>query len=98
MARMGRGGVSRGRVMHSKYEPLRAHLSRRAGKPEMLTFEEVEQIVGHTLPPSAHQRRSSFWANDYAGHHPHAQCWMQAGYRVAWVSRDEGIVRFERTH
>lgn len=80
-----------------KYEPLRSHLSRRRGRPEMLSFEDIERIIGAALPPSAH-RQSSFWANDYAGHHSHARCWMSAGYRVAYVSRESGVVRFERTH
>lgn len=88
-------GAGRGMT---KYEPLKMHLARRAGRPEMLSFEEIEDIIGKALPPSAHQRRSSFWANDYAGHHSHAQAWMRAGYRVAYVSREEGVVRFERTH
>lgn len=78
-----------------KYDPLKQHLERRRGRPEMLSFDEIEDIIGKTLPPSAH-RPSSFWANDYAGHHSHAQSWMSAGYRVAYVSRDQGIVRFER--
>lgn len=81
-----------------KYGPLHAHLMKRSGLPEMLSFEEIEDIIGKSLPPSAHQRRSSFWSNDHAGHHPHARAWMGAGYRVAYVSREEGVVRFERTH
>jgi len=79
-----------------KYEPLKAHLERRGGRPEMLSFEEIEAIIGTNLPRSALVHRA-FWANDNEGHHSHARAWMGAGYRVAYVDRDEKIVRFERT-
>ena len=79
-----------------KYAALREHLERRRGRPEMLAFEDIETIIGKTLPQSAVKHRS-FWANDNQDHHSHARAWMQAGYRVAYVDRDEKIVRFERT-
>ncbi|MDX2274989.1 MAG: hypothetical protein NW206_06015 [Hyphomonadaceae bacterium] len=78
-----------------KYEPLREHLNRRGGRPEMLTFEDIEGIIGKQLPQSAVKHRS-FWANDNQDHHSHARAWMGAGYRVAYVDRDEKVVRFER--
>jgi len=46
-----------------KYAPLRQHLERRKGRPELLTFEDIEAILGAGLPESA-TRQSSFWAND----------------------------------
>ena len=79
-----------------KYQALLAHLNRRGGKPEMLTFEDIESIIGKPLPVSAVKHRS-FWANDNQDHHSHARAWMKAGYRVAYVDRDEKVVRFERT-
>jgi hypothetical protein len=79
-----------------KYAALHTHLSRRNGRPEMLTFEDIESIIGRSLPQSAVKHRS-FWANDNQDHHPHARAWMKAGYRVAYVDRDEKVVRFERT-
>lgn len=78
-----------------KYGPLNAHLNRRRGRPEMLSFEEIEQIIGKELPQSATKHRS-FWANDNQDHHSHARAWMNAGYRVAWVDRKDRVVRFER--
>jgi hypothetical protein len=79
-----------------KYAPLRQHLERRNGRPELLTFEDIEAILGAGLPPSALRHRS-FWANDNEGHHSHASAWRDAGYRVAWIDRNERVVRFERT-
>jgi hypothetical protein len=79
-----------------KYAALQSHLSRRNGRPEMLTFEDIEEIIGAPLPQSAVRHRS-FWANDNQDHHTHARSWMRAGYRVAYVDRDQKVIRFERT-
>lgn len=82
--------------MLRKYQALQTHLNRRNGRPEMLSFEEIECIIGRALPISAVKHRS-FWANDNEGYHSHARSWMSAGYRVAYVNRVERVVRFERT-
>ena len=79
-----------------KYAALHSHLNRRKGRAEMLSFEEIEGIIGKSLPVSAVRHRS-FWANDFQDHHSHARSWMQAGYRVAYVDREQKVVRFERT-
>lgn len=79
-----------------KYVALYKHLTRRRGRPEMLTFEDIEAIIGKQLPQSAIKHRS-FWANDNQDYHSHARAWMGAGYRVAYVDREEKVVRFERT-
>ncbi len=79
-----------------KYAALHAHLNRRNGRPEMLSFEDIEAIIGRSLPLSAVKHRS-FWANDNKDYHSHARSWIRAGYRVAYVDRDEKVVRFERT-
>lgn len=79
-----------------KYKALQAHLERRNGRPAMMTFEDIESIIGAQLPQSAVKHRA-FWANDNQDHHSHARSWMHAGYRVAYVDRDEKVIRFERT-
>jgi len=79
-----------------KYAALHEHLNRRAGRAEMLTFEDIEEIIGKELPKSAHKHRS-FWANDNQDHHSHARAWMRAGYRVAYLDAEQKVVRFERT-
>ena len=56
----------------------------------MLAFEDIEAIIGKELPVSAHKHRS-FWANDNQDHHSHARAWMQAGYRVAYVDREQKV-------
>ncbi len=82
--------------MLRKYAALQHHLIRRNGRPEMLSFEDIEAIIGKNLPQSAVKHRS-FWANDNKDYHSHARSWMSAGYRVAYVDREQKVVRFERT-
>lgn len=60
----------------------------------MLAFEEIEALIGKALPRSA-ESHSSFWSNENRGHDRHA--WTRAGYRVAYVDREQKVVRFERT-
>jgi hypothetical protein len=47
------------------------------------------------LPESAIKHRS-FWANDNQDN-GHARAWVRAGYRVAYLDREQKVVRFERT-
>ena len=79
-----------------KYAALHIHLNKRNGRAEILSFEDIEGIIGRSLPQSAVKHRS-FWANDWQDHHSHARSWMRAGYRVAYVDREQKVVRFERT-
>lgn len=79
-----------------KYQPLQAHLERRRGRPEMLTFEDIEGIIGKELPMSASKHRS-FWSNDNRVEGSAAHAWSRAGYRVAYLDREQKVVRFERT-
>jgi hypothetical protein len=62
----------------------------------MLTFEDIEEIIGKQLPMSAVKHRS-FWSNDNRAEGAAAHAWTRAGYRVAYLDRDQKVVRFERT-
>jgi hypothetical protein len=82
----------------SKYDPLRDYLERTAEhRAEMtLSFEQMESILGFSLPRSAHQYRA-WWANPRSpDQHPYAQAWLAAGWKVDSVDQDEGWVRFRR--
>jgi len=70
-----------------EYAPFKAHLERRDGRPELLTFEDIEAILGVRSRASAVRHRS-FRANDNEGYHPHVR---------AWSDREDHVVRFERT-
>lgn len=58
-----------------------------------LSFEEIETILGATLPPSAFRHRQ-WWANQSGGSRaPH---WDAAGFKVDTVDAGRRIVRFIR--
>jgi len=59
-----------------------------------LTFEEIEKILGHELPPSAFKHRS-WWSN---GLQPHCQAkaWLDAGWNVDHVDWKGKYVCFQR--
>lgn len=63
-----------------RYIRLAAHL---ADQPKdvqriVMTMEEIEELVGHTLPPGA--RFPSWWRNDE--HRAHSRAWLTAGWQV----------------
>jgi hypothetical protein len=69
---------------HGMYDPLRTWLIGQPGADIELSFAQVEQIIGTSLPPSAHVHRA-WWANDTGGRHPIANAWLSAGWHVAHV-------------
>lgn len=78
----------------SKYYPLFAHLQQAAGEPVTLTFSQIEQMLGSSLPGSARQR-AGWWSNRSQGA-VQAAAWMGAGYHVAKVDLAAQAVRFAR--
>jgi hypothetical protein len=78
-----------------KYEPLREYL---AALPlptneRTLSFDQVAQIIGDALPPSAATYRE-WWSNQEGGSRaPH---WRAAGFKVDQVDLKRQIVRFRR--
>lgn len=80
----------------SRYAPLAIWLQQRPltqGKV-LLTFKQIEEILGEELPTSARQHRS-WWANDSVGH-VQSQQWLEVGWRVANVSIINEEVTFMR--
>ena len=78
----------------SRYAPLALYLEGVQQDQVQLTFQEIERILGDSLPASARQWRS-WWANDTT-RHPHAQEWLTVGWRVARIAMTEERVAFAR--
>ena len=74
-----------------KYDPLRDLLASRQLDEVVLTFGEVEKLVG-PLPPSAHVHRA-WWAN---GSKVQSLAWRSAGWHVAAVDQAAQRVTFAR--
>ena len=79
------------------YDPLRDYLLRCEGDEVVLTFAQIEGILGRRLPASA-GKYDAWWANvgdDASTQHSHARSWHAAGYK-ARAHRTEGKVVFYR--
>ena len=77
-----------------KYAPLLQFLQRQTAEQIILTYAEVESILGFKLPKSAYTY--TMWWNSKG--HPHCQAWLQAGYDVADVGETlrTQIITFDR--
>lgn len=73
----------------SKYDPLRTHLSGRPRGEFMLTFREIEQVLGFPLPASA--QRPQWWANTTEGGGPQLQAWRAAGLDAFLVAGSKKV-------
>lgn len=80
----------------SRYAPLADWLMSQPGSKDrvQLTLDEMEAIIGGSLPASAYQHRA-FWANDSVGH-VHSQLWLDAGWRATYVNLTEKRITFAR--
>ena len=78
----------------SKYYPLYEHLRRSEQDELMLTFSEVEKLLGQPLPPSARTHRA-WWSNRRKGA-VQANAWMGAGYHVEEIDLEEEKVTFRK--
>lgn len=70
-----------------KYRPLYDYLSQKTDDIVHMTFTEIEDILGFSLPASF-QRHPSFWANNTNGQHHHCRAWLDAGYKTINVQKN----------
>ena len=76
----------------AKYDPLFEHLCRVGDTPVVMTFDEIDALVGG-LPPASGQQ--AWWANESGGaRHVQARAWLNAGREVEHVDRQGRRVRF----
>jgi hypothetical protein len=80
-----------------KYTPLEAYLQGIPLRQDrvVLSFAEVEKIIGDRLPPSAH-KYGAWWANEREVTHVQANAWLRAGWRVESVHLERKVVTFTR--
>jgi|GEM_PF-122307 len=83
-----------GGVKMSKYYGIEEHLRKTQKQIETLSYDEIERILGFSLPASAHKHRA-WWSNDRSGGHPHANAWLNAGWEVSSVTLGKTIT-FEK--
>jgi hypothetical protein len=80
--------------MASKYDSLRDYLDRQGHRELELTFQEIEGILGFSLPISAH--RPQWWSN-HKGQSTHVQreAWRSVGYDAFLISGSRQV-KFRR--
>ena len=76
-----------------KYRPLERYLSEQREESCLLTFSQIEGLIGAPLPASA-RRHPPWWGNDRT--HAQARSWLRAGWTVERSRLDEEQVRFVR--
>lgn len=79
--------------MPGKYAPLARHL-RGQSAPVSMSFSQLENLLGDSLPPSA-RRHQAWWSNESEGSHVQAHAWLDTGWRVASVDLRAERVVFE---
>ena len=78
---------------NSKYKALSEFLYENWEKRIILSYTELEDILGFSLPTSAHNLPQSYWAN--TEYHTYAKSWLKLGYK-AKVDAENKQVCFER--
>lgn len=79
----------------AKYDPLSFHLASINESTLDLTFHEVEEIIGDTLPDSV--QYPAWWSNEIKGTHNWAHKWRIAGWQTKNVDCNNKTVTFVRT-
>ena len=78
----------------SKYAPLTGYLSSSGMDYILMTFAEVEEVIGDKLPRSAFEYRP-WWSNN-PSNHVNADSWLRAGYKTADVDMVERKLAFRK--
>lgn len=76
-----------------RYDPLNEYLRSDSGNEIILSFSDIEKVLGFELPPSAYKHRA-WWAN---GGHSQAYAWLNVGYKVDQIDFSEKVVTFCKT-
>lgn len=76
------------------YQPLRDFLAAKSDRSISLSFKEIEDLIGRSLPPSAYGAASRQWWSN-APSHSHARAWLSLG-RKAKLNLAARMVTFSR--
>ena len=76
----------------AKYEKLTEWLRNRT---VVLTFDEIEKIIGDKLPPAALKYRP-WWGNEKGKESRQSSYWLNAGWEVGRVDLKARMVLFRR--
>lgn len=77
----------------AKYRGLAKHLLETNEYKVVLTYPQIEQLLGFSLPSSARNHMRSFWANTET--HSYSSSWLAVGYE-ARVNVETETITFEK--
>ncbi|MGA7673947.1 MAG: hypothetical protein WCA78_02745 [Rhizomicrobium sp.] len=77
------------------YEPLERFLAQKGSDEVPMMFDEIEQIIGRKLPPSAYKEGNAWWSNNRS-RHSQAIAWLNAGFEATQVDRKAKKLIFKR--
>lgn len=79
----------------AKYDPLRRYLARQKTETVILSFSEIERLIGGILPKAA--GHANWWTDLIEDDPKHVQksAWRAAGYTAARLA-GEDRARFDR--
>ena len=82
--------------MAGKYTPLEKYLRDLPENQSEVTlrFEEIENILNSSLPPSAQEQ--SWWDHEKEGNHINGRAWANAGWKIDRLNLNEKWVKFNR--
>jgi transcriptional regulator with XRE-family HTH domain len=77
---------------HRKFEVLHKYFKRQTSDSLTLTFDEIEEIIGNSLPKSASE--NIYWTR--RGRQFIGDCWVSNGYKISELDVSERRVSFYR--
>ncbi|MGQ0483867.1 MAG: DUF7662 domain-containing protein [Hyphomicrobiales bacterium] len=78
----------------NKYQPLTEHLRRQSASQYPIKFNDIENIIGGELPPSAFKHRA-WWSNN-PSNSVMTKAWLEAGWISSNVDLEEKKLVFRR--
>jgi hypothetical protein len=78
----------------SKYTPLTRHLAQRDLDRIPMTFDQIERLLGFSLPPSSRKHRA-WWSNN-PSNSVMTKAWLEAGYQSEQVDIEKEKLVFAR--
>ncbi len=79
----------------SRYDALKTHLAAFSGAVIVMTYDEIEKLIGRKLPETAYgDAWRQWWANTES--HSQALAWLRAGWRVTRPDLSRKRVEFRR--
>jgi hypothetical protein len=79
----------------SKYQKLASHLSSLKRDEWQASFEDIESVLGFSLPRSAYSY-AAWWSNQQGEGHTQSLAWKSAGWRTGELDLGKKSIVFSR--